>query len=106
MIQHASPFDERIPGAKWWRVDFHTHTPHSWDAYRTTKGKAGTPTISEPEWLLAHMAAGLDAVVVADHNGGGWIDSLKNAYQSLAAAKPSGFRPLAIFPAVEITTSR
>jgi predicted metal-dependent phosphoesterase TrpH len=106
MTQHASPFDDRTPGAKWWRVDFHTHTPHSWDAYRTVKSKAGAPTITEQEWLLAHMAAGLDAVVVTDHNGGGWIDSLKNEYKSLAAAKPQGFRPLAIFPAVEITTAQ
>ena len=70
------------------------------------KAKTGVPTITEQEWLLAHMAAGLDAVVVTDHNGGGWIDSLKNEYQSLAAAKPQGFRPLAIFPAVEITTAQ
>lgn len=106
MTQTASPFDDRTPGAKWWRVDFHTHTPHSWDAHRTVKAKTGTPTITEQEWLLAHMAAGLDAVVVTDHNGGGWIDGLKSEYQSLAAAKPEGFRPLAIFPAVEITTAQ
>ena len=103
MAQHASPFDDRTPGAKWWRVDFHTHTPHSWDAYRTVKSKTGVPTITEQEWLLAHMAAGLDAVVVTDHNGGGWIDGLKTEYQSLAAEQPSGFRPLAIFPGFELT---
>lgn len=106
MTQHASPFDDRTPGAKWWRVDFHTHTPHSWDAYRTVKAKTGTPTITEREWLLAHMEAGLDAVVVTDHNGGGWIDGLKREYESLAATKPQGFRSLAIFPAVEITTAQ
>lgn len=103
MAQHVSPFDDDTPGAKWWRVDFHTHTPHSWDAYRTMKSKTGAPTISEQEWLLAHMAAGLDAVVVTDHNGGGWIDGLKLEYQLLAAAKPPGFRPLAIFPGFELT---
>ena len=103
MTQHASPFDDRTPGAKWWRVDFHTHTPRSWDAYRTVKSKAGTPTITEHEWLLAHMAAGLDAVVVTDHNGGGWIDGMKEEYQSLAAAKPQGFRPLVIYPGFELT---
>lgn len=103
MTQHASPFDDRTPGAKWWRVDFHTHTPHSWDAHRTEKSKAGIPAISEREWLLAHMAAGLDAVVVTDHNGGGWIDGLKNEYKSLAATKPQGFRPLAIYPGFELT---
>ena len=106
MAQHASPFDDRTPGAKWWRVDFHTHTPHSWDAYRTVKSKTGVPTITEQEWLLAHMAVGLDAVVVTDHNGGGWIDGLKSEYQSLAATKPPGFRPLAIFPGVEVTTAQ
>ena len=103
MAQHVSPFDDHTPGAKWWRVDFHTHTPHSWDAHRTVKLKDGVPTITQREWLLAHMAAGLDAVVVTDHNGGGWIDGLKSEYQSLAAVKPSGFRPLAIFPGFELT---
>ncbi len=70
------------------------------------QAKVGTPTITEREWLLAHMEAGLDAVVVTDHNGGGWIDGLKKECQSLAAAKPAGFRPLTIFPAVEITTAQ
>lgn len=103
MTQQPSPFDDPTPGAKWWRVDFHTHTPHSWDAHRTVKAKSGTPTISEQEWLLAHMQAGLDAVVVTDHNGGGWIDSLKTAYETLKTMRPADFRPLAIYPGFELT---
>lgn len=54
------------------------------------------------DWLLAHMASGLDAVVVSDHQSGQWIDKLKTAYAALDLSKPQGFRPLAIFPGVEI----
>ncbi len=103
MAPHASPRNDSTPGAKWWRVDFHTHTPHSRDAYPRGKAKDDKPTITERDWLLAHMAAGLDAVVVTDHNGGGWIDPLKSAYETLKAAPPDGFRPLEIYPGFELT---
>jgi histidinol phosphatase-like PHP family hydrolase len=94
-------------GNKWWRVDFHTHTPHSWDAHRTVKNKDGTATITEREWLLAHMSKGLDAVVITDHNGGGWIDRLKAENEQMRREEPkaAGYRPLALYPGVEITVA-
>jgi ABC-type lipoprotein export system ATPase subunit len=96
---HKSPSLDPTPGAKWWRVDFHTHTPFSTDAYN------GVGEVTERDWLLAHMKEGIDAVVVSDHNGGGWVDSLKQECIQLAQENPD-FRPLAIFPGVEITTSQ
>lgn len=101
---HIPPSQVAYPGAKWWRVDFHTHTPHSTDAYRDENGQ---PNISNREWLLAHMRKGIDAVCVTDHNGGGQIDALKTALVELETADPAepDFRPLTIFPGVELTTS-
>lgn len=101
-----SPATYSYPGAKWWKVDFHTHTPHSTDyADRAGSAKETLKAMSPEQWLLHHMAWGLDAVVITDHNGGGWIDLLKTAYIQLGTNKPEGFRPLVIFPGIEISVT-
>jgi histidinol phosphatase-like PHP family hydrolase len=89
------------PGSKWWKVDFHTHTPAS-------KDWRGASNLSPEIWLQYAMQAELDAVVVADHNSGDWIDKLKSQYdiwENASCGKPSFFRPLVIFPGVEITVN-
>ena len=60
-----SPTTYSYPGGKWWRVDFHTHTPHS-DDYGHAAGPARdeVKAITPEQWLLKQMAWGLDAVVV------------------------------------------
>ncbi len=96
------------PGARWWKFDFHTHTPASKD---TGAWQAAIGTLSElsPQtWLLKYMAAGIDCVAVTDHNTGEWIDKLKAAYaemktQADAGTPPVGFRELHLFPGVEIS---
>lgn len=96
------------PGARWWKFDFHTHTPASKDtgAWQAAVGTADelTPEI----WLLRYMAAEVDCVAVTDHNSGAWIDKLKSAYVSMkqaaeAGTPPPGFRELHLFPGVEIS---
>jgi hypothetical protein len=89
-------------GARWWKFDFHTHTPASndWD-----KANSGGQPPSPEEWLLAYMQAGIDCVAVTDHNSGEWIDKLKTAYDLLQDARPPGFRPLYIFPGVEMSVN-
>ena len=95
-------------GARWWKFDFHTHTPASKDT-RAWQAAIGTPDELTPQdWLLKYMDAEIDCVAVTDHNSGEWIDRLKSAYsemkrQSDAGCPPSGFRELHIFPGVEIT---
>ena len=86
------------PGSRWWRFDFHTHTPASSD-YR---GDAG---ITPEEWLLGFMRAGVDCVAVTDHNSGGWIDRLKAAMDSKALQEDADYRPLILFPGVELSVS-
>jgi hypothetical protein len=90
------------PGARWWKVDFHAHTPASKDWHHTTDP---SPQPTAEQWLLKYMEAEVDCVVIADHNSGAWVDSLKDAYERLKANPPAGFRELYLFPGVEISVS-
>ena len=85
------------PGARWWRFDFHTHTPASGD-YR---GGEVTPA----DWLLGFMQAGIDCVAVTDHNSGEWVDLLKSELAKLEDQEHPELRPLHLFPGVEITAN-
>ena len=94
------------PGSRWWKFDFHTHTPASTDTPWHRNGLTLTPQ----DWLLKYMAAGIDCVAVTDHNSGAWIDPLKQAYAQMKALAdsgqaPAGFRELTLFPGVEISVS-
>lgn len=88
----------RYPGARWWKFDFHTHTPASHD-YRDK------PTPSPRAWLLDFMRAGIDCVAVTDHNTGEWVDKLKTALEEPELQSHSDFRELHLFPGVEITAN-
>lgn len=90
--------DRDYPGALWWKFDFHTHTPASDDF--TLKNEV-TPEL----WLRRFMEEGIDCVAITDHNGGGWIDRLKTTLDDLEHSKPPWYRPLYLFPGVEISTS-
>ncbi len=89
-------------GARWWKFDFHTHTPAS-DDYGKGPHQAGLKNRTAREWLLDTMKAGIDCVAVTDHNSGAWIDKLKDEYARMEAERPEDFRPLHIFPGVEIS---
>ncbi len=94
------------PGSRWWKFDFHTHTPASTDTYWAKNNI----DLSPEDWLLKYMAARIDCVAVTDHNSGEWVDSLKDAYaqmkaQADAGTPPTGFRELTIFPGVEISVN-
>lgn len=95
---------QQFAGSRWWKFDFHTHTPASRDTpwFRA----AGTADAVTPEaWLRKFMDAGVDCVAVTDHNSGEWIDVLKAAYEGMKAAGADSFRELALFPGVEITVT-
>ncbi|MCB1803868.1 MAG: ABC transporter, partial [Candidatus Competibacteraceae bacterium] len=89
-------------GAKWWKFDFHNHTPAS-DDYGKGPDQAQHKQISHKDWLLNYMRRGIDCVAVTDHNSGVWIDPLKQALQELASEGHPNYRPLYLFPGVEIT---
>ena len=98
--------DWPYPGSRWWKFDFHTHTPESADTV-WAKNKL---TLSPEDWLRKYMQAGVDCVAVTDHNSGAWIDDLKSAYREMerltdAGTPPEGFRKLTLFPGVEISVN-
>ncbi len=93
-----------FPGSRWWKFDFHVHTPESDDYGR---GDDSLKNISHTQWLRKAMEAGLDCVAVTDHNSGGWLDGLKSELKQLEdlERKPGWYRDLVIFPGVEITVA-
>jgi len=95
---------EFIHGAKWWKFDFHNHTPKSFDFGR---GDTTHMEITPENWLLMYMNAGIDCVAITDHNSGEWVDTLKMALAGMENAnpKPIGYRKLFLFPGVEISAS-
>ena len=86
-----------FPGSRWYKFDFHIHTPAS-DDYKE-------PNISPENWLKHAMESNLDCVAITDHNSGEWIDRLKNKNDDLKTSlnKPEWYRDLTIFPGFEIT---
>lgn len=89
-------------GAKWWRFDFHTHTPASED-YGKGPDQALLKQMNHREWLLNFMRQEIDCLVVTDHNSGEWINPLKEAVEILRSESHPEFRTLYIFPGVELT---
>jgi hypothetical protein len=100
----TTPLHWPYPGARWWKFDFHTHTPASSD-YGKGPDRAVQRRLSPEDWLLAFMRAGVDCVAVTDHNSGDWIDRLSGALAKLQSDKHPEFRPLYLFPGVEITAN-
>lgn len=90
-----------FPGARWWRFDFHTHTPASHDTYWAKDGVDLAPE----QWLQRFMDAGIDCVAVTDHNSGDWIDRLNAAYARMEEDPPEDFRKLCLFPGVELSVN-
>ncbi len=85
----------QFAGARWWKFDFHTHTPASHDFKDNVKPES---------WLEAFMVQEIDCVAITDHNSGDWIDDLKQALEHIEKTKPEWYRPLYLFPGVEIST--
>ena len=95
------PVQDELVGARWWKFDFHVHTPAS-DDYGKGPDQAVLRERSPQRWLLDFMRAGIDCVAVTDHNTGAWIDVLKRANAELRKERPEDYRPLHLFPGVEI----
>jgi ABC-type lipoprotein export system ATPase subunit len=89
-------------GSRWWKFDFHNHTPAS-DDYGKGPDQAQHKQISYKNWLLNYMRQGIDCVAVTDHNSGAWIDPLKQALQELESEDHPDYRRLYLFAGVEIT---
>jgi predicted metal-dependent phosphoesterase TrpH len=87
-----------FPGARWWRCDFHNHSPASFDV----PDKSTTPE----QWLLAYAQAGVECVAITDHNSGAWIDPLQQALTNLESSGQLRPGQLHLFPGVEISANQ
>ncbi len=96
--------DWKWNGSRWWKFDLHTHTPAS-DDYGKGTDQAALKQRKPREWLLDYMRAGIDCVAITDHNTGGWVDRVKTALSELESEQPEGFRPIYVFPSVEISVN-
>ena len=92
------------PGARWWKFDFHTHTPKSMD-YGKGEKQSSLKQLGTTEWLLGFMRAGIDCVAVTDHNTSEWIDRLKEELDNLHRTQHPEFRSLHLFPGVELSVN-
>lgn len=89
-------------GSRWWKFDFHNHTPAS-DDYGKGPDQAMYQQITPKEWLLNYMRQGVDCIAITDHNSGAWIDPLKQALKELEYESHADYHPINLFPGVEIT---
>jgi hypothetical protein len=103
---HASlhPLNAPPAGARWWSLDIHTHSPASFD-YGGIEGKVSdAPKPSFKQWVQAYIDAGVDGIVITDHNSHLGIDQAREALHQLREDDPE-LPQLVIFPGVEITAS-
>lgn len=80
-------------GARFWEVDFHVHTPGSADASGTgyhSEQAAASDVVAES------LRAGLNAIVVTDHNTASWLEEVTRAAMGT---------DLVVLPGVELSTS-
>ena len=82
-----------------------TATPPASADYGKGPDQASIRQITPEDWLLGYMRAGVDCVAVTDHNSGEWIDRVKMALRTLNQRQHNGFRPLYLFPGVEVTAN-
>ena len=87
----------QFPGARWWKFDFHTHTPESVDF--------SDKKLSAEDWLRAFMEKEIDCVAITDHNSGDWVDILQQELKKIQANQPHWYRSLYLFPGVEISAN-
>lgn len=98
-IQWRMDMLDGIVGGKWWKIDFHLHTPASYDYGH---GNQSQKNITPKKFLLSCMGKKLDCVVITDHNVFDWIPKLQQALEELREANDEEFRDIVIFPGIEI----
>jgi len=90
------------PGSRWWKFDFHTHTPASSD-YGAGSNQAALKARTHREWLMDFLNAGIECVAVTDHHCGNWIDPLKAELEKMRAEEVHGASDFHLFPGVELS---
>ena len=81
-----------FPGSRWWKCDFHVHSPGSDDFVDRN-------AVTECQWIKGAINAGLHCVAVSDHNTGSYVERIQACLAALPEPKP------VLFPAVEIAVT-
>lgn len=83
--------------AKWWKVDFHTHTPASrcFKNFKTINESDAKKKEFAKLWVDKCIEKDLGAVVVCDHNSLEWVETIREANRDLG-------NKIVIFPGIEI----
>lgn len=96
---------DNIVGGKWWKIDFHLHTPGSYDYGNGQPDEAELKATTPRQFLQCCMMKELDCIVVADHNTVNWVSKLRVALAELRSESVEGFREIVVFPGIEITVT-
>ncbi|MCY4579574.1 MAG: hypothetical protein OXD31_11080 [Chloroflexi bacterium] len=80
------------PGARWWKIDFHAHSPASYDFEDTDDNKGE----HWRQWLESARDAGIHAIAITDHNTSQGVEPIQQAVSEVD-------NPPIVFPAVELT---
>lgn len=91
------------PGARWWKFDFHTHTHASSSYFMQGHSQEDKDQVTPQFWLQKFMEKSIDCVAITDHDSGEWIDKLSQELAKTEKNKPDWYRPLYLFPGVEIS---
>ncbi|MDN5765162.1 MAG: AAA family ATPase [Humibacillus sp.] len=104
-ISDTSPArEQQHAGARWWSLDIHAHSPASFDYGGLEDRTNDDPKPSFKEWLQAYIVAGLDGIVVTDHNSHEGVEPARRALEELGREDPR-MPPFVIFPGVELTVA-
>lgn len=93
--------------AKWWRIDFHTHTPASRcfkNSKQIEKYDKEKKIDEAKKWVNSAKNNNLDAVIITDHNSVSWIEYIREAKQILKNENKEEKFPV-IFPGVELSVN-
>lgn len=82
------------PGARWWKVDLHAHSPGSYD-FAPEEDRLQRDW---QRWVESARDAGLGAIAVTDHNTAEAISGIQDAARTVPESP-------VIFPGVEVTAS-
>jgi AAA domain/AAA domain, putative AbiEii toxin, Type IV TA system len=91
-----------FPGSRWWRFDFHTHTPASSD-YGSGPNQSVLKARACREWINDFILAGIECVAVTDHHCGDWIDPLKVELLKMRQEGRLGADRFFLFPGTELS---
>lgn len=104
LISEALRAARQHAGARWWSLDIHAHSPASFDYGGLDDMPNEEPKPSFKEWIQAYIDAGVDGIIITDHNSHAGVEPARDALAELRGGDPD-LPPFVIFPGVELTVT-